>query len=222
MLKQHRWVLLCVLSLAMLGYLGCAPLPTSNTSLGELEVKVDISDVSATPSDGKALLLLRFYENNTAVQLSGSPSLSCDGVTLTYQLNSYNARIPIKAAGQKHECVIEHEGNQAQFSIVIPERPVISSPTLGETLSRESPLTIKYSAGNGDGMLGSASDGTNAVSGSEKPDNGEYVGLDVSTLQPGTGSVGLIRKVVSQLSGTGVRAVELTYNCGADVKVTWK
>lgn len=204
-----------------LSFSTCKPPATVDKPASELDLKVFVIDTDATPSDGKVPVVMQFYVGGKYVELSGSASLSCNGVALTDRGLGYGERVTMVAPGGTYTFRHSRGGVNTTVSVTVPSRPVFISPTEGASVARSSSLTITYVAGSGSGVRGSAGDSSMGKSGSLQVDDGSYSGFNVSDLSAGPGRLGLTREFEGTVSGTGFASVQTEYSCGSGIHVTW-
>ncbi len=201
----------------------CNPITPPDTSPGNLDVKIDVLDEPST-SDGKNVVVMQFLSGGRAVQFTGGETVSCNGVTLTYNalFFGYAGRVPIQPVGGAYTFVYTRSGTNTTVGLSVPQRPVFTSPTSGATVTRTNSLTIQYLPGTGTGVDAGASDGSTGIQRNVfEPDNGTYTGLDVSSLRAGPGSLSLTRKFETAPAGTGFRSVQTTYRSVANISIVW-
>jgi len=133
----------------------------------------------------------------------------------------YAERVPIVPAGGNLTIVHLREGVTTQLAIVVPMRPVVTSPASGASLPRTS-VELRYVAATSAGVRPAGSDGATSVSGSEQPDTGSAM-LDVSTLHAGAGTLDLSRRVVTTPASTGFASATATYTISSPpTPVVWQ
>jgi hypothetical protein len=199
----------------------CDP-ETVDAPASQLEVRATVLDVEDAPSDGKVPVLVQFFKDGKFVKLAGTHRVTTNGVVLSYNGIAYAERVPMVATGGTYTVVHERGGVPTQVAITVPPRPIVTSPTAGQTVQRSNNLTIGYVGGNGTGVRPSASDGSTGISAASQPDTGTAT-IDVSALRAGPGTVGLVRDIVASPGGTGFAAARTTYTIGSlDTNVTWQ
>jgi hypothetical protein len=206
------------------GCSGCQSPPTVNVPASNLDVNFAVSDVTETPSDGKVIVVMQFLQNGSLVQPGSGATASCNGVALTYNaLFSGNAgRVPLLPTGGVYAFSYTMSGVSTNVSITAPPRPVFSPPTVaGAALTRTNNFTIFYVAGTGTSVMGDASDGTHSQNNTQ-PDNGTFVGLDVSGFNAGAGTLSIQRALQNPISGTGFHSATEKYFINKSVAVTWQ
>src|SRR5258705_12031680 len=195
----------------------CKPTATLDLAAADLDVKITVIDTDNNPSDHKVPVVVQFFSNGSFVKLAGNATITCNGVNLPNNGLGYAERIPIVAAGGHYTFVHKRNVTTTSANVTVPSRPVINSPLPNTTVTRSANLTINYVPGAGAGVTASAADASTGLGGNTQPDNGNYTGLNVSTLVAGPGSIGLVRDFSSNLSGTGFHTVEVKYNSGSDL-----
>jgi hypothetical protein len=199
----------------------CTPPPVVDLPASDLDVKLAVIDTDASPSDSRVPIVVQFFSAGRFVELAGNATVTCNGVTMSWNGLGYAARVPIVAVGGMYQCSHVRNGVTTTASVTVPARPVFVSPTQNATVARSTSLTITYVPGSGTGVRASAGDGTIGRGGNVQPDNGTYTGFDVSSLNAGPGSIGLTRELTIVASGTGFSSAEFEYSSGSDINVTW-
>ena len=202
-----------------------APPATVDVAAAELDLGIVISDGEASPPDGKVLVAAQFVHNGRAVQLGSNARVSCNGVDLPWQSLGYMARVPIVPVGGAYVVTHTRNATATPASVPVPARPAILSPVAGATIPRGA-LTVTYTPGSGVKVSASAyghrtGAGEVSVTAGDQPDNGTYTGLVTTSFEAGAGFVTVHRTLNSSPAGTGFRSVEVTYNSGSRVNVTW-
>jgi hypothetical protein len=198
----------------------CDPPATVDLAASALDVKITVIDVTENPSDGKVPVIMQFFSNGKYVKLAAGVSVTCNGVALTDNGLGSAERVPLLSPGNQYVFRHVRNGTTTLVNVTAPSRPVINSPAQNATVTRSSNLSIAYVAGSGTAIRGSAGDPSTGKSGTVQSDNGNYTGLDVSTFQAGTGSIGITRETKSNMS-TGFKTTEINYSSGKDHHVTW-
>lgn len=223
LLWSRGWRLIGWLAVALWLLAACNnPPPVVDLPAADLDVKITVVDTDANPADGKAPIVVQFFNGGTFVQLSNNVAVSCNGVALTWNGLGYAERVPLVAPGGIYRCTHGRSGVNTSVDIVVPARPVFVAPTQGATVNRSSGLTITYVPGSGTGMRASAGDGSTGLGGNLQADDGTFSSFDVSSLQAGPGSLGLTREFTFTPGGTGFQSAEIKYSSGADINVTWQ
>lgn len=225
--NPFRWIVLPFLSACVLLALGCTPAPVVNVSPSALDARVNVVDAEPNPSDNKVVITVQFYSSGQFVQPAGAV-ITANGTVLSFSGGiGYVERVPMVAAGGTYTIVHAVGGTSTTIAAVTaPPRPVITSPSAGAVLPRTS-ATIAYVAGTGTNVSGRAA-GTRAGSGSvsvtanDQPDNGTYGPLATNGFDAGAGHVSLTRVLVLSPASSGFNSVQLTYNVGNRVAVTWQ
>ena len=203
---------------------GCQSPPMVSVPASDLDVNLAVSDVTETPSDGKAVVVMQFLQNGSLVQLASNATATCNGVALTYNglLSGHAGRVPLVPTGGVYPFTHSRAGVNTNVNITVPPRPVFSPPTVaGATITRTSSLTIQYVAGTGTAVFGGASDGTHSLNNTQ-PDNGTFVGLDVSGFNAGPGTLSIQRELQIPISGTGFHSVTEKFFITKTASVTWQ
>lgn len=223
----YRWIVLPFLGACVLLALGCTPAPVVNVSPSALDARITVVDPEPNPSDGKVVITVQFFSNGQFVQPAGAV-VTANGTALPFNGGvGYVDRVPMVAAGGTYTIVHAAGGTSTTIAAVTaPQRPVITSPSAGAFLPRTT-ATIVYVAGTGTHVSGRAA-GTRAGSGSvsvtanDQPDNGTYGPLAATGFDAGAGHVSLTRVLVSSPASSGFNSVQVTYNVGNRVAVTWQ
>lgn len=193
-----------------------------------LDAKVIVLDNDPNPSDHKVLISVQFFSGGDFVQLGGGAVITANGIELPFNGLANMARVPMVSAGGTYALVHTKASVATPIgTIVVPSRPVISSPTSGANLPRSSSTTITYVAGSGAHVKGSAfgpkaGAGTISTTADDKPDNGTYGPLNTLGFDAGSGRVSLTRELAMSPPGTGLQSVEITYHTGTEVPVVWQ
>src|SRR5262245_31525995 len=97
-LVARRLLALAFVSTAALA--ACGPPAVVTGPSSGLTTTVNILDVTETPSDGKVIAVMQFFQGGKVVQI-GDATMTCNGVTLTYNglLSGYAERVPLVATG---------------------------------------------------------------------------------------------------------------------------
>ena len=199
----------------------CDPPATVDLPASDLDVKITVIDVTESPSDGKLPVVMQFFSNGKYVKLAGGVSVTCNGVVLTDNGLGPAERVPLLSPGNQYVFRHVRNGTTTIANVLIPSRPVITSPAQNATVTRSSNLSITYVAGTGTSIRGNASDpSTSTGSGTGQPDNGTYPGLNVTTLVPGPGTVSITRESKSNIT-TGFKTTEINYTSSKSRAVTW-
>jgi hypothetical protein len=205
------------------GCSGCQAPPIIDAPASSLDLTVSVLDIDETPSDGKVIVVMQFFQGGKVVQLASNISLSCNGVPLTWNglVGGHAERIPIQGVGGTYMCLFSRGGTNNSATVTVPPRPVFSAPTIaGALLSRTSNFTIHYVAGTGTSVRGNASDASTSTNNSQ-PDDGTHDGLDVSGFAPGPGTLSITRTLEGVLSGTGFLSAKSHYDTNKQATITW-
>jgi hypothetical protein len=136
-------------------------------------------------------------------------------------LFGYAERVPLVATGGIYTFRHSRAGVNTDVAVVVPPRPVFSSPTTaGASLARSSSFTIHYVAGAGTSVRGDASDATNSRNNTQ-PDDGTHDGLDVSAFTPGPGTLSITRILEAPIGGTGFLSAASKFETGKTITITW-
>ena len=217
-------VLTLTISFLWAGCSGCQSPVTVSAPASNLDVNFSISDITEAPSDGKVIVVMQFLQSGNVVQLASDATTSCNGVALTYNglLFGNAARVPLVPGGGVYAFSYSRSAVITNVSITVPPRPVFSSPTVnGATITRTNSLTIHYVSGTGTAVFGGASDGTHNLNNSQ-PDNGTFVGLDVSGFNTGAGSLSIQRELQNPITGTGFHSATEKFYITKEAAVTWQ
>ena len=167
---------------------GCHPVSIVDATASSLAVKITITDVTATPSDGKVPVIMQFLMNGSPVKLADNATVTVNRDVLTWNgiVSGYAGRVaPID---DFYYYDFKHERNGVRSRVLIPmqlqQRPAILSPTGGTTVTRSSDLPVTYVPGSGIGVRCYADDGSTALGGTVQPDNGTF-SLDVISFHNG-------------------------------------
>jgi hypothetical protein len=225
--NPYRWIVLPFLGAGVLLALGCTPAPVVNVSPSALDARITVVDHEPNPSDGKVVITVQFFSNGQFVQPAGAV-VTANGTSLPFNGGiGYVDRVPMVAAGGTYTIVHAAGGTSTTIAAVTaPQRPVITTPSAGAVLSRGS-TNIAYVAGTGTHVSGQAR-GTRAGSGSvsatanDQPDDGSYGPITTTVFDAGAGTLSLTRVLVSSPAGSGFNSVQVTYNVGNRVAVTWQ
>jgi len=210
----------CLFLALVLGSCDCNPPATVDAAASSLDVTIGVLDTTQNSSDGKVPVVVQFLLNGALVQFGSNAQVTCNGVTLAFNGLGNAGRVPMVPPGGTYTVSYIH-GGTTTAAVVAPARPVITSPAANSTVTRTNNLTISYVADGGVGVRPSAGDGSTGMSGSQQPDNGTATGLNVTSLHPGAGSVGLVREIKGPIGGTGFKSATSDYSVGIDEKVTW-
>ncbi len=200
--------------------IACDPPATVDAPASDLDVKITVIDVTENPSDNKVPVVMQFFSNGKYVKLPTSVAVTCNGVALTDNGLGSAERVPLLSPGNQYVFRHVRNGTTTVVNVPIPSRPSISSPAQNATVTRSNNLSITYVGGSGTGIRGSAGDPSTGMSGTVQADNGTYTGLNVTSLQVGTGSIGITRESKSNIT-TGFKSTEINYSSGKSHNVTW-
>jgi hypothetical protein len=203
-----------------------AACPPSQQEVDEPAANLDLSlavvDTDPTPADGMVAVIAQFELSGEVVDLDGAATVTCNGVALENSGIGFEGRVPLLAAGGSYTFVHTRRGTATTVTVSAPPRPVVVTPAAGAHVTRTKSLSVTYQPGSGSGVRASAGDDTTGVLGSNQPDTGTYTGLDVTSLHPGAGTVGIIRDVATTPAGTGFKSARSTVSVASvDVPVTW-
>jgi hypothetical protein len=207
----------------LLTYGTCNPPPTVNIPASELGIKVNVLDVSESPSDGKVPVIVQFLSEGKFVRLGSSATVTCNGVTLKEDALGHTERVPIQPTGGTYSVEHKRSGFTTTVQVTVPPRPVFRSPTVaGASIARTSHLVIHYAPGGGTSVRGNASDGTTSRNNSQ-PDDGTHEGLDVSGFNAGPGRLSLTRNLTDtqHSGGGGFASVQSVFTRGRHIDITW-
>jgi hypothetical protein len=200
------------------------PVSPADTSPGALDVKISVLDIY--PQNNDLAVVMQFLSGGQVVQFSGGETVTCNNVTLPFNalFSGYSDRVPQVAPGGKYRFVYTRNGTPTTVEVTAPARPVILTPAAGAQVTRTTSMTIGYVAGSGQAVTGGASDATSSAGGAgpnEQPDNGQYTGLNTTTLAAGTGSVSVARILRFPDTSTAFKSVAVEYRVSASRSVTW-
>jgi hypothetical protein len=203
---------------------GCNPPVTpSDTSPANLDVSISVLDVDPNPSDHKVPVVVQFLFQGSLVQFNAGETVTCNGVSLTFNGLGYAERVPIQSPGATYSFVYTRNGVNTNVNVPVPQRPLMLTPQNGATVPRTNSLTVTYVADSGSGIEAAASDGATGL-GSQgvQPDNGTYSGFNVSQLKAGPGTISITRKFNTTPGGTGFKSAKVSYDCASqNHAVTW-
>jgi hypothetical protein len=181
-----------------------------NLPANQLQIEPQIVDADAAPADGKVPVVVQFFHASDYVKLA-SGSVSANGVPLPWGSTGYAARIPIVPPGGSILFAYTRAGTTTQFTYPVPPRPVVTSPVANDAVLRSLNLMITYVSSSSFGVRPLAADSGFGVTGGEQSDTGTAF-LDVSGLRPGSGSVGVTRRLVSTPPDNGFQSAAVTYD----------
>lgn len=221
-IKHSLLVLLLLIVSVGVAACGAQVVSPDNPSASTLDVTIQVLD-EAAPSDGKNVVTMQLLSNGTIVQFTHGETITCNGTPLAFNGLAYAGRIPQAPVGSMYHFVYTWNSGSATINLPVPQRPVVTSPTPGLTVTRTSSLTINYVPDSGSGIDASAGDSSTGIDRNiNEPDNGTYTGLDVSSLHAGPGVISIIRIFQGTPSGTGFKSVQTTYRSSSvDVHITW-
>jgi hypothetical protein len=195
----------------------------------ELDARVTIGPIE--PWVATMPIYISLTSNHIAMQLSGSDSLQCNGVTIKGQPSDilgyhYEGSVPRVGVGGVYECVYSHAGARAVVRVPVQPGPTVISPKAGATLTRTGTLTITYEPGAGAGVSGEINQSQGLLGGvystySGQPDTGTYTMPVSSGLKPGPGWIVLYRSWVIAPSGTGLKSVKVIDYSDTGIQVQW-
>src|SRR5438270_13452886 len=205
-LKHSLLVLLLLIVAVGIAACGVQVVSPDNPPASVLDVTIQAVD-EAAPSDGKNVVTMQLLSNGTIVQFTHGETITCNGTPLAFNGLAYVGRIAQAPVGGMYQFVYTWNSGSATINLAVPQRPVVTSPTPGSTVTRTTSLTINYVADSGSGVDASAGDSsTGVLANIQKPDNGTYTGLDVSSLHTGPGVISIIRIFQGTPSGTGFKS----------------
>jgi hypothetical protein len=221
---RGRLVPLVVLSGLLAALPACHPPAIVDLPASGLDVTITVLDVTPTPSDGKVIVAAQFFSGGKVVQLGSAAAVTCNGIALLWNglLSAHAERVPLVAVGGTYTVRHVRAAVTATATLVVPPRPVISLPLAGATVTRSANVMVTYVPASSAGVRASASDGSTASGGNVEPDNGNYTGLNASSLKAGPGTIGLTREITGTLTGTGFNSAKTSYTVGSlDIPVSW-
>ena len=213
-----------ILGVSLAAISGCEPQPVVNEPASNLDVIFSVLDLDETPSDGKVIVVMHLLQNGKVVQVTNA-STSCNGVALPYNglLFGYAERVPIVPVAGSYVFRYSRSGVNTDVTLTVPPRPVFSAPTVaGAALPRSNSFTIRYVAGSGTSVRGSANDSANHAANNGQADDGTHDGLDVSGFTPGAGTLGITRLLESPMAGTGFLSAKRRFETNKTINITWQ
>jgi hypothetical protein len=165
--------------------------------------------------------------HDTIVRFTHRESVTCDGAPLTYDPNTptaaFQATLTGITGGATLACIYTSSGVATTLSYTLPPDLQILSPKAGDTVPRSKQTSITYAPTGGPDIQGGASNGPEfggTASGPKQSATGVYT-LDTTTVQAGAGSIGLNQQVSAMPTGSGFKSLQVTYDAGASVPVTF-
>lgn len=221
-LKRSLLVLLLLMVSVCVAACNVTVANPDNPSPSTLDVTIQVLDEAAS-TDGKNLVTMQLLSSGTIMQLTHGETITCNGTPINSNGLAYVGSVARAAVGGTYQFVYTWNSGSAAITLAVPQRPVVTSPTAGATVTRTTSLTINYIPDSGSGIDASAGDGSSGVDRNiNEPDNGTYTGLDVSQLHAGSGVLAITRIFESTLPGTGFKSVKTTYRSSSvGVQVTW-
>jgi hypothetical protein len=212
--------LLALLLLSATFAFQCNPPATVDKAASELDVKITVIDSDNSTSDGKLPVIMQFFLDGKYVKLAGNATVTCNGVALTDNGLGPAERVALVSPGGTYTFRHVRSGVTTTAVVTVPARPVITSPAVNATVARTANVTITYTPGTGQSMMGSVSNSSMSQGGTSQPDNGTYSGLNATALTAGPGTVSIRREFVNNMT-TGFKSTEVKYTSGISRNVNW-
>jgi hypothetical protein len=220
-LRSSRSSLSLLLAISSLA--GCTATRLSSEPPEQLEVKATFADVEGA-ADGKQAVAVQFFEDGELVELTGGPTIRCNGVELARTGLGYVGRVALLPSGGTY--VIEHSlrDEKAEMRVLVPPRPEITSPTSGAQLVRTAAQDIQFtpllSIGVVNVMATAEGPGGNAQS-AWQSDNG-LVKVDTREVGVGPGAISVTREHQGQVTGSQFAGASFTYSIEKKQPVVWQ
>ncbi len=206
--------------IAMVTMLHCGPTGTVDMAASNFDVKVEVLDTEQ--NNDSVSVFIRFFFNGNLAELSSNNAVSCNGIVLRWQsILGYAGFVPIQEVNGTYVFRHLRNGVTTSASVTVPARPQILSPQPLASIVRTNNFSISYVAASAASVSALAIDNTKSVTSGSQADNGTYTGLNLTTLNAGTGRIKLQRVFEQTLPPGGFRSVQSKYTTGKVIEVTW-
>lgn len=223
-------LVLLALSACGYGFVHTVQTPTPNdlpdTPPSILHVFVSVSVSGGVPwSNPRTFVNVQFLSHGEAISFHANETLACDGSpTLTLSDRLTHLGYPTsEVASRPFSCLYTSKGRSAQFAVLIPAAPEITSPAEGAHVPRAQATTITFTASSANAEI-------DAFSGPDTPPGDGIAqviasgtaSIDTSHFIAGPGLIRIEETPSARVIATGnFASVAAECSANTQVHVTW-